>query len=157
MYLKSNLKHFSLAILASVAVSAIFTAAASAASLPATPSDLHLVRNLAALLAPCVEQPVFTDPLSGRKSLGTLRSRCDSVTIEGDRVQLGFEGRSYTLLVRDSEHSDGGDLCDLFVQYDSREDLEVRVASGLLTFSDPAMSALLISGFRAEGLPEVSE
>jgi hypothetical protein len=157
MNLKSNLKHFSVAVLVSVAVSAAFTAAASAASLPATPSDIEVVQNLAAVLAPCVEQPVSVDVRSGKKSHGALRSHCDSVTIEEDRVQLSYLGRSYTLLVRDSELSDGGDLSDLFVQYDSREDLEVLVASNLLTYSDPALSALLVSGYRAEDLPEVSE
>lgn len=152
-----NLKHFSVAVLVSVAVSAVFTVAARASALPATTPDLTIVQSLAAELAPCVEQPVAVDAHTGKKSLSALRSRCETVLIEGDRVQLAHAGRTYTLLVRDSELSDGGDLCDLYVQYDSREDMEVRVASNLLTFSDPALTALLVSGYRAEDLPEVRD
>lgn len=150
-----NLKHPSVAILLSAATAAVFSAFASAATLPATSADIVVVKRLAAELAPCVEQPYDIDSRNGNKTLAALRSRCDTVIIEEDRVHMTHEGRSYTLLVRDSELSDGGDLCDLFIQYDSREDLEVLVARHLLTFSDPALSALLISGYPAENIPEI--
>jgi hypothetical protein len=130
---------------------------ASAAPLAATSEDMALVQSLANELIACVEQPYGVNSRTGNKAYGTLRSRCASVEIAGDRVQMLHEGRLYTLLVKESELSDGGDLTDFFVQYDSREDREVLVASHLLSYSDPALATLLVGGYAPDRVPEIAD
>jgi hypothetical protein len=114
-----------------------------------------LVQSIAQTLLSCVEQPYGISARTGNKILGSLRSHCEGVTISQDRASLKVDGRSFTILVKDSAESDGGDLNDLFVQYDSREDQEIQLGQNLLSFGDPALSILLLSGHTADELPQV--
>jgi len=104
-----------------------------------------------------VVQPYGINERTGNKIFGALRSLCKDVKISRDRVIVKVDGRAYTVLVKDSQAADDGDLNDLFVQYDSREDQEIELASNLLSFGDPALSILMLTGHRAEELPQVAD
>jgi hypothetical protein len=138
------------------AASAALSGAAQAAALPATPADIDLVQKLASRLVACAEQPVGRNERTGNVSLGALRSHCDSVTVADDRVELTNAGQLYTFVIEDSELSDGGDLNDLYLQYGSREDQEVQIARNVLAFGDPVLATLIVTGHKADELPQVS-
>lgn len=114
-----------------------------------------LLQRLAKTVLGCVEQPYAVNGRTGNKVFGALRSHCAQVEISQDRANVLLNGRTYTVLVKDSELSDGGDLNDLFVQFDAREDQEVQFASNVLAFGDPALSILLVTGHKADELPQV--
>src|SRR5690349_6749289 len=77
-----------------------------------TSAEPGLVHSLAKSVLHCAEQPYGVNRRTGNKVFGTLRSLCPYVQISGDRVVVELHNRSYTLLVKDSEMSDGGDLND---------------------------------------------
>ena len=128
----------------------LLTASAAHAAVEPT-----LVQRLAKTVLSCVVQPYGINSHTGNRIFGSLRSHCESVTISQDRANVKLDGRTYTLLIKDSALSDDGDLDDLFIQYDAREDQEVQVAANILAFGDPALSLLLVSGHKADELPQV--
>lgn len=119
--------------------------------------DRALIESLAQTISACVEQPYGIRSQNHSLTYGPLRSRCDEVEVSGDQVVVEYRGRRYTLVVRESELSDGGDLNDLYIQFDSREDQEALIAESVLSFNDPVLSLLLVTGHEAESLPKVLE
>jgi hypothetical protein len=144
-----NVKMMTAAVVAATLFAPALNARASDSAQPTTD-----VQALAQTALQCLEQP-YGLTRSGRKVMGTLRSRCAHVVISQDRAVIDLLGRSFTVLIKDSETSDGGDLNDLFVQYDSREDHEVQVAKNVLSFGDPALALVLASGRSADPIPQV--
>src|SRR4051812_48392835 len=94
-------------------------------------ADPALVQKLGEMASVCAEQPN-----------GVFRSHCDALKIVGASAEFNVEGRAITVLVRDNENSDGGDLNDVFVQLDSRE---VTLARNVLSFGDPVLAVLIVS------------
>jgi hypothetical protein len=122
---------------------------------PAPAVEPALLDTLASALFQCSEQPYNHSTHTGHLVLGQLRSHCNSVVASQDRVEILHDGRSYIFLARESALSDGGDLNDLYIQYDGREDQEELMASNLLSFGDPTLSVLLYSGHNVDALPRV--
>jgi hypothetical protein len=122
-----------------------FAGVSMASPFTATVADQAVIQKLAQTILRCGHQTVRTTE-SGRQVLDPIQSTCPEMRVTGDRVVIQMESQEYTLTVRDSENSDGGDLVDLFLQYDSRKDLEVAVAQNLLAFGDPAEATLIAAG-----------
>jgi hypothetical protein len=110
-------------------------------------SDQATLQKIAQVVARCSKQEIHTTA-EGRQVQTPIQSTCEEMVVSGDQIVVSLDGAQYTLVVRDSENSDGGDLVDLFLQYDSREDLEVSLAQNLLAFGDPALATLQAAGLR---------
>src|SRR5262245_481737 len=106
------------------AVSALLTSSVSRAEAFIAAVEPTLMDSLATAIYDCSEQPYGVSSRTGNLVFGQLRSRCSAIIPSEDRVEITQDGRSYSFVVRDSELSDGGDLNDLYVQYDNREDQE---------------------------------
>jgi hypothetical protein len=117
--------------------------------------DHALLQKLAQLSLKCAHQPVSVSR-TGNKVLNPIESHCSELQISADRAEFSLEGRHFTILVKDSALADGGDLNDVYLQYDSREDQEVAIASTVLAFGDPVSALLMSTGQSPDQLPQVT-
>lgn len=116
--------------------------------------ERELLAALATKALECTHQP-FALKRGGHKKYGPVRSHCGDVQISEGRAEIRLHGRTYAVLVQDNENADGGDLNDLYVEFDAREDASALVQPNLLAFSDPIVALLLAAGLAPESLPEI--
>ncbi|MGK5083867.1 hypothetical protein WDW37_11245 [Bdellovibrionota bacterium FG-1] len=114
----------------------------------------RLLSQLAIKAVECTQQP-FSFNQVGHKRYQPIESHCADLIISGDRAEFRLDGHSYTLVVKENENSDGGDLNDVYLQYDSREDQEVLIQQAVLAFNDPIVGLLITAGIELDKLPEV--
>jgi hypothetical protein len=154
----TTVQKFFIALSLSLSLSlATLTSGLSSASAQAGEAfDFTLVNELARTALACAHQP-YALTRTGKKIYGSLKSGCNELRISLDRAQFSLQGRVFTVVVKESEYSDDGDLNDLYVQYDAREDQEVLIRKNVLSFGDPVLAVLLTSRHSVSELPEVMD
>jgi len=82
----------------------------------------------------CVAQPV-KELQNGRRQAFPMVSRCSDLTLRSPQeAVLNFKGEVFTLVLNDSEESDGGDLNDLMI-LNSKSQVIFEI-KGVLGFRD---------------------
>jgi hypothetical protein len=118
--------------------------------------DTLLLKDLARISISCAEQPYKISQV-GKKVYSRLRSHCKALRISEDRAELRVNGHIYALVLKDNELADEGDIGDLYLQFDAREDQEVLIQNSVLAFGDPVLALLLVSGESPEQVREILE
>ncbi len=114
----------------------------------------ELMRAFSEVALKCGVQ-TFRIPPEGNPINFAIVSRCAEMRTSRDRAMFLVDGRRFTVIMKESEFSDGGDIQDVYIQYNSDKNQEVLVAQNVLAFGDPVLAVLLLTGHSCSELPTV--
>ena len=141
---------------ATVAQAAFPSLEATTVALSANTIDHAWLKALSQKAVRCAEQPTIIKE-NGGKAYNPLRSHCqDEMVVADDTVHFHISGIGFSVRVEENKNSDGNDLNDVYLLYSNREDQAVLVAHGVLSFGDPVLALLLVTGRGSESIQEVT-